>query len=139
MVKLILRKLGIIPPAKVIKTPSNLPYYMIRIEAGLLLLACLWLYFFFLHGNIILFVIFLIIPDLSLLGYALKEKTGSVIFNVIHTYSTPAIVGVAALLLDSVLLLQFCIVWIAHIAQDRLRGHGLKYFGKFYGSHIHSL
>jgi len=74
-----------------------------------------------------LFAALWLAPDLSLLGYLAGPRLGARIYNAIHSYVTPATLAVTALLLQSPAMLPYALVWMNHIAVDRLLGFGLKY------------
>jgi hypothetical protein len=82
----------------------------------------------------VLFIAF----DLSALGYALGPRIGAMVYNAVHNYLVP----VGALLLGYAMgnvpqgLLFVCLVWIFHIAVDRVMGYGLKYPDKFEHTHL---
>jgi len=144
MIKLFLRKWGIIPkPIKDIRKPATLPSYVLKIEAAVVLLTSLFIYFFLLKGGtisgIILFIIFLLVPDLSLSAYYFGLRTGAVAFNLAHTYAFPALLLGLAFLLGIPILTKISVVWFVHISQDRLRGAGLKYATEFHESHLHKV
>jgi hypothetical protein len=83
-----------------------------------------------------LFAALWLTPDLSMLGYLGGARLGARIYNSIHSYVTPATLAVTALLLHSPALLPFALIWINHIAVDRLLGYGLKYPAGFKWTHL---
>ena len=78
-------------------------------------------------------------PDLSMLGYLGGPKLGARIYNAVHSYVTPATLAISALLLGSPSLLPYALIWINHIAVDRLLGYGLKYPAGFQWTHLGKL
>ena len=93
-----------------------------RTGASWLLFAALWL-----------------LPDLSMLGYLAGPRWGARIYNAIHSYVTPATLAVSGLLLGSPALLPYALIWMNHIAVDRLLGYGLKYPAGFKYTHLNTL
>lgn len=83
-----------------------------------------------------MFLVLLLVPDLSALGYLKNVKIGSVIYNIFHTYTFPATILISGLLIDSSYALMISLIWIAHIGMDRLFGYGLKYPTTFQDSHL---
>ncbi len=83
-----------------------------------------------------LFAALWLAPDLSLLAYLGGPKLGASIYNAIHSYVTPATLAVTALLLQSPALLPYALIWMNHIAIDRLLGFGLKYPEGFKFTHL---
>ncbi len=139
MLKLLLRRWGIIPQPTPLKNPSNLPYYLLRIESGVILFSALFLYFFTFKASWILFLLLLVAPDLSLFGYAFSLRLGAIAYNFFHTYTSPALLLLAFFFWPWPLLRDLSLIWLIHIAQDRLRGRGLKYTDVFEGTHFQKL
>ena len=76
--------------------------------------------------------------DLSALGYVVNAKIGALGYNLVHNYLIP----VGALLFGLAIentpdwLFLVCLVWIFHIAADRVMGYGLKYPDSFGHTHL---
>lgn len=140
MLKILLKKWGVLPvnPLPVPK-PNNLPYYLLRLEGLAVLLVALYLYFFILKSSFVLFLVLILVPDLSLFAYAFKTKIGAIIYDLFHTYIVPGILVGIGLLYALPLLVDIGLIWIVHIAQDRMRGFGFKYTDRFEGSHLHKI
>lgn len=83
-----------------------------------------------------LFAALWLAPDLSMLGYLADANWGARIYNAIHSYVTPATLAVAGLLLKSPQLLPYALIWMNHIAVDRVMGYGLKYPDGFGWTHL---
>ena len=83
-----------------------------------------------------LFAALWLVPDLSMLGYRVSSCWGARCYNAVHTYVVPLFLGVAALLLHADRLLPFALIWVNHIAVDRLLGYGLKYSNGFGWTHL---
>jgi len=83
-----------------------------------------------------LFAALWLLPDLSMLGYLAGPRWGARIYNAIHSYVTPATLAVSALLLGSPALLPYALIWMNHIAVDRLMGYGLKSPAGFKYTHL---
>jgi len=75
-------------------------------------------------------------PDLSILGYFLGPCRGSRIYNAAHTYTLPGTLAVLGLLLHGPVLLPFALIWVNHIAVDRMMGYGLKFSNGFDWTHL---
>ncbi len=87
----------------------------------------------------VLFACLFLVPDLSLLTYLRRPSAvASVIYNVMHSYVPPSLLGVLAALFHSALLGELGLIWIAHISMDRMFGYGLKYPTSFQFTHIQS-
>jgi hypothetical protein len=84
-----------------------------------------------------LFAALWLAPDLSMLGYLASPCRGARVYNAIHTYLLPALLGLSALLLHAHnLLLPIALIWANHIAVDRALGYGLKYAEGFGWTHL---
>ena len=83
-----------------------------------------------------LFAALWLVPDLSILGYLANPRTGSYCYNIVHSYLLPIALALAALLLHHATAQTLAIIWINHIAVDRLCGYGLKYPAAFGRTHL---
>src|SRR5699024_12280664 len=83
--------------------------------------------FFMFCFSLCLFLLFLLIPDISMLGYLYNNKIGSYIYNIGHSYIIPILITLLYLAMGVDLLLGIALIWLAHIAMDRTIGYGLKY------------
>lgn len=83
-----------------------------------------------------LFAALWLAPDLSMLGYLAGPNLGSRVYNSIHAYATPITLAVCALIFGARPLLPFALIWVNHIAVDRLLGYGLKYPAGFGWTHL---
>ena len=82
---------------------------------------------YFLSGaSIVLFLVLILVPDLSMLGYLKGKRTGAATYNVAHTYATPIVLLGIGVLLNFGLATALALIWIVHIAVDRALGYGLK-------------
>ncbi|MFA9455167.1 DUF4260 domain-containing protein [Halalkalibacter sp. AB-rgal2] len=112
---------------------------ILRIEGIMALVLSVYFYFIILQFSWIVFVIFLLAPDLSMIGYLKNNKVGSVWYNLFHTYSIPMLIIICSVLMDSHILLMISLIWVAHIGMDRMFGYGLKYPTKFQDTHLDRL
>jgi hypothetical protein len=83
-----------------------------------------------------LFAALWLLPDLSMLGYLYSPCWGARIYNAAHTYVLPAVLVLFALGSRTDMLLPIALIWINHIAIDRLLGCGLKYSIGFGWTHL---
>ena len=63
----------------------------------------------------------------------------SVLYNAMHNYVLPGVLGILAVLFHRVLLEEVSLIWIAHISLDRMFGYVLKYPISFRFTHIQSI
>ncbi len=83
-----------------------------------------------------LFGLLILLPDLSMIGYAGGPVLGARIYNLGH-----ALLGPAALLVWSIttpypLATALGAIWLAHIGVDRAAGYGLKLTAGFKHTHL---
>jgi len=90
-------------------------------------------------GSWLLFVVLLLAPDLSMLGYLAGSRAGAAVYNVIHTYTLPVILAGLGMLGANSVLISASLILFAHISMDRLLGYGLKYPGGFKDTHLQRL
>ena len=78
----------------------------------------------------------LLLPDLSILGYAAGPRLGSFTYNAVHNWAVAlALVG-AGLWLAVPWLTLVGAALVAHVGADRLLGFGLKYPTVFQDTHL---
>lgn len=82
------------------------------------------------------FPAFLLLPDISMLGYAFGPKLGAVLYNIFHHRALALAAVTAGMLLPSSWLILAGIVLLAHISMDRALGYGLKQFRGFRYTHL---
>ncbi len=111
------------------------PRVLLRLE-GLVAVGIALAGYIVLEGPIWLFLVLILAPDLSMLGYLAGPRWGSRSYNAVHTYAFPLLLGAGAYWFDSPTALLIALVWIAHIGADRLMGYGLKYPTGFKDTHL---
>ncbi len=122
-------------------TASNQPVrggvgVLLKLEGGLELAAAILAYAL-LGGNWVLFVVLLLVPDVSMLGYLAGNRVGAAVYNAAHTYLAPAALAVIAWALHlPPWVTLVALIWAAHIGMDRLLGFGLKYPEGFKPTHL---
>ena len=111
------------------------PWVLLRTEGAVVVALSLLLYA--LHGESwVLFVLLLLVPDLSMLGYLAGPRVGAAVYNVFHTYALPSVMAACGLLAGSASGIAVALIWFAHIGVDRMLGYGLKYSSGFKDSHL---
>jgi hypothetical protein len=116
-------------------TSRDLPTVFLRLEGAALLGLALFLYARGDRGWL-LFAVLLLVPDVSIAGYAAGLRVGAVAYNVVHTTVGPAALAVVGVLSDSPLMVSVALIWAAHIGVDRLLGYGLKRTTGFRDTHL---
>ncbi len=115
-------------------TPASI-VVILRLE-GLAVAAVTAALYAHIGANWWLFAALWLAPDLSMLGYLFGSCRGARIYNAVHSYVAPAMLGLSALLLHAHGLLPFALIWGNHIGVDRLLGYGLKYADGFKWTHL---
>ncbi len=113
----------------------SMPRLLLGLEGFAIFAAAIAAYIF-LQGSALLFVVLLLAPDLSMLGYLISPRAGSMIYNFVHTTLVAGLVCAAALLIGSQTLLLIGLIWLAHIGMDRTVGYGLKYATNAKDTHL---
>ena len=111
------------------------PAALLRVEEAVLLALTIFAYQH-LHYSWLLFAILFLAPDLFMVGYLLNARLGATLYNLVHTLSLPLALLLAAYLLHWRLAPAIALIWIAHIAADRLLGYGLKSPAAFKDTHL---
>ena len=108
---------------------------VLRAEAVALFVAGVLVYLQ-LNGHPLWLLPLLLVPDVSMIGYARGPALGAVMYNAVHNLATAVIVlgvgwllGIAPVALAGALL-------VAHVGMDRSLGYGLKLPGDFRDTHL---
>ena len=108
---------------------------LIRIEYGIAFLLILYFYGL-LDFSLWTFFIFLLVPDITMIGYLFDKTIGATIYNFGHSLIIPLFLLVLSIALSMNWLLITSLIWLAHIFMDRCLGFGLKYKDSFQETHI---
>jgi hypothetical protein len=82
------------------------------------------------------FPAFILLPDLSMIGYLINTRAGAVLYNLFHHKGVGIAVGVAGFMLGQEAVILAGIILFGHSAMDRLFGYGLKYSDDFKNTHL---
>lgn len=124
----------IMNPEKVSKSMS-LPGVLLRLEGAVGLIGSIALYSSF-GGELLPFLLLILAPDLSMVGYLVNTRVGALTYNSAHTYLAPAVLLALGLATNTPVVSQIAAIWFAHISMDRLVGYGLKYPTEFKDTHM---
>ncbi|GGG74625.1 hypothetical protein GCM10007415_02690 [Parapedobacter pyrenivorans] len=108
---------------------------LLQLEQAALMVAC---YFVSLHLGYAwwLFFVLLLLPDISMVGYAIDNKWGAALYNLFHHQGVAiAVIGIGWFVNQEYVLLAG-IILLGHSAMDRLFGYGLKYNSGFQDTHL---
>jgi hypothetical protein len=81
------------------------------------------------------FALLALAPDLAMLGYLRSTATGTLTYNLAHTYAAPALLALLGLAVGP-MAFGLAAIWTAHIGADRLLGYGLKLSAGFDQTHL---
>jgi len=111
---------------------------ILKLEGLAVFLASLY-FFNEISGNWILFVLLIIVPDISMIGYIKDKKLGSITYNLVHNYILALVIIFYGILANNDLVTSFGLILSAHIGADRLVNYGLKYPSDFKDTHINKV
>jgi hypothetical protein len=107
------------------------PIALRRTEALIVFLLGLAVYY---HSGFswVVFGVLFFLPDAGAIGYLKSHSLGSTLYNLTHWMIWPLMLGTYGLLHDDQTAKMVAIIWITHIAFDRMLGWGFKTGGSFY-------
>jgi hypothetical protein len=113
----------------------RLPRVLLRLEGLAVFIGAIAVYLDNDYSLLALVLLFLT-PDISFLGYLAGPRTGSLVYDAVHTYVAPLTLGIAGVITESDVPMQVALIWSAHIGMDRALGYGLKYPTAFEDTHL---
>jgi len=114
---------------------GRLPGILLRLEGLAVAIAAIALYVDGDHSWWA-FVLLVLAPDLSMLGYLGGVKVGAVAYDLAHTYALPIALATIGVLADEGACVAVALIWATHIGVDRTIGYGLKYPTRFKDTHL---
>ena len=112
-----------------------MPRALLHLEGAAVFVAATAVYFL-LGYTWWVFLLFLLAPDLSAIGYFFGPRVGSIAYNLAHTIVWPLLIGLAGWWLGWTWAAPVALIWLAHIGMDRMVGYGLKYPDAFRHTHL---
>ncbi len=82
------------------------------------------------------FPVFILTPDIGMIGYAAGPKVGAFVYNLFHHKGIALIILVAGWYLSNDPITFTGIILFSHAAMDRIFGYGLKYSDGFKNTHL---
>ena len=92
--------------------------------------------FLFLGGPWWAFLVLLIVPDVSMVGYLRGPRVGAILYNLVHDLAAGVAVAGVGLAIGSVPVAATGAVLVAHSGMDRMAGYGLKLPSSFKDTHL---
>lgn len=111
---------------------------IVHFEGLVVFVAAIYMYSLY-EFSWIIFWIFLLAPDLSMLAYGINNHIGANIYNLFHTYIISILIVIIGVYFKVDTVIMIGLIWIAHIGMDRMFGYGLKYEMDFKDTHIQRL
>ena len=87
-------------------------------------------------GSWLQFALLILLPDLSMLGFAANIRVGAITYNAVHTYVGPLVLAAYSFASNRSAMESLSLIWMAHIGFDRMIGVGLKYPTRFNDTHL---
>lgn len=108
---------------------------ILRLESAAIAVACVYLYHL-LGYSWKLFGMLILIPDVSIAGYLLRNQVGALCYNLLHNMVFPVALAFFAYFTYSYELYPIALIWFTHIHIDRTLGIGLKTTKGFQQTHL---
>ena len=122
-------------PAANVATPTDANALLLqRLEGGVMLALGVVVYAW-LGQSWVVFAVLFLAPDLAMFGYLRSTATGTLTYNLVHTYVAPALLALPGLAVGP-MAFGLAAIWTAHIGADRLLGYGLKLSSGFNQTHL---
>jgi len=83
-----------------------------------------------------LFLVCILLPDLSMIGYVFGSKIGAMIYNFFHHQLLGISIYFLGLYFENEWIQFVGIILFAHSVMDRIFGYGLKYNSDFKDTHL---
>jgi hypothetical protein len=83
-----------------------------------------------------MFFAFLLLPDLSMIGYLVNPKFGAYLYNFFHHQAVALVVVAFGYYYSNNIVLFAGWILFGHSAMDRCFGYGLKYSDDFKNTHL---
>ncbi len=82
------------------------------------------------------FIVLILTPDIGMLGYAVNNRTGALIYNLFHHRGIAVLVYLSGIYFVQDPLALAGVILFSHASMDRIFGYGLKYPASFSQTHL---
>ena len=82
------------------------------------------------------FLVLLLTPDLSMIGYLFNPRVGAILYNVVHHRMTSVLLFLLGGMLPAQWMQAAALILFGHSSLDRVFGYGLKYLDSFQHTHL---
>lgn len=108
---------------------------ILRIEELAKLVLC-YLLSLYLDYSWWVFLAWLLVPDISMLGYLINRRAGAIVYNIVHHQALAVLAGLIGLWTGGSEWILLGLVLFGHSSMDRAFGFGLKYMDDFKHTHL---
>jgi len=108
---------------------------ILKLEQAALLAAC-FIATLHLGHTWWVFPALLLTPDVSMIGYAVSNRWGAVLYNLFHHQGVAIAVVATGYYSSQPTVLLAGLILLGHSAMDRMLGYGLKYASGFQDTHL---
>ena len=112
-----------------------MPKTILHLEGLAVLLVSLYVYDVF-GFSWLWFIVGILLPDASMIGYLKGKKLGAIIYNLVHNYLLALGLVALGFLTTNDTSFAVGLILTAHVGMDRLCGFGLKYPTAFKDTHM---
>jgi hypothetical protein len=109
--------------------------YLLKIEELGLFLLSIFL-FSQLQYSWWVFLLFILTPDIGVIGYLISPRTGSITYNLTHHKGLAVVLFVAGTIAPSQAIALTGVIMLGHSSLDRVFGYGLKLADSFNHTHL---
>jgi len=78
----------------------------------------------------------ILLPDISMIGYAINNQAGAICYNISHHKGLAIAVNIIGALWQNETWQLAGLILFGHSSMDRMMGYGLKYFEGFKFTHL---
>lgn len=82
------------------------------------------------------FLVLILVPDLSMIGYAFGNKVGALCYNIAHHRGIAVVLYLFGIYFSNAAMQLLGVILFSHSAMDRMLGYGLKYETGFKYTHL---
>src|SRR5581483_637666 len=106
---------------------NNIMKYTLQAEgAAYFILAIVLLNHLPVHFSWWAWILLFLAPDISMIGYALNDKAGALLYNLFHHHLVAVAVCGSGVLLHQPYVALTGLILLGHSGMDRMLGYGLK-------------
>lgn len=82
------------------------------------------------------FLVLILAPDFSMIGYLFGNRIGAICYNIAHHRGIAIVLYFVGIYTFTTILQLLAVILFAHSAMDRMLGYGLKYEKGFKYTHL---